>query len=167
MIEPLPELLVEPIVRAALVEDLGRAGDITTDAVIPATARFDGAIAARQPGVIAGIEAARLAFRLLDPAIEVAVEKPDGAPVARATSSRGSRARRAASFPPSGWRSIFCAGCPASPRATARLVGGGQAASRANRLHPQDHPGPARSRESTRCARAAASITASASTTRC
>jgi nicotinate-nucleotide pyrophosphorylase (carboxylating) len=82
MIEPLPELLVEPIVRAALVEDLGRAGDITTDAVIPATARFDGAIAARQPGIVAGIEAARLAFRLLDPTIAFAVEKPDGAPVA-------------------------------------------------------------------------------------
>jgi nicotinate-nucleotide pyrophosphorylase (carboxylating) len=82
MIEPLPEILVEPIVRAALVEDLGRAGDITTDAVIPATARFDGAIAARQPGVIAGVEAARLAFHLLDPAIQVAMEKPDGAPVA-------------------------------------------------------------------------------------
>ncbi len=82
MIEPLPEILVEPLVRAALIEDLGRAGDITTDAVIPPTARFDGVIAARQPGTIAGIEAARLAFRLLDPAIDVTIEKPDGAPVA-------------------------------------------------------------------------------------
>jgi nicotinate-nucleotide pyrophosphorylase (carboxylating) len=82
VIEPLPNLLVEPIVRAALIEDLGRAGDITTDAVIPVTARFAGAIAARQPGVVAGIETARLAFRLIDPIIAVAVEKPDGAPVA-------------------------------------------------------------------------------------
>ena len=46
MIEPLPAILIEPIVRAALIEDLGRAGDITTDSVIPPTARFDGAIAA-------------------------------------------------------------------------------------------------------------------------
>ncbi len=82
MIEPLPEILVEPIVRAALIEDLGRAGDITTDAVIPPTSRFDGVIAARQPGVIAGIEAARLAFRLLDPAIVFTIEKPNSAPVA-------------------------------------------------------------------------------------
>ena len=36
VLSPLPRLLVEPIVRAALLEDLGRAGDITTDAVIPA-----------------------------------------------------------------------------------------------------------------------------------
>jgi nicotinate-nucleotide pyrophosphorylase (carboxylating) len=83
MIEPLPELLIEPLVRAALAEDLGRAGDITTDAVIPREARFDGAIAARQPGTIAGIDAARIAFRLLDPAIQFAVEKPDGARVAK------------------------------------------------------------------------------------
>jgi nicotinate-nucleotide pyrophosphorylase (carboxylating) len=82
MIEPLPGILIEPIVRAALMEDLGRAGDITTDAVIPATARFDGVIAARKPGTIAGIEAARIAFTLLDPTISWAVEKPDGAAVA-------------------------------------------------------------------------------------
>jgi nicotinate-nucleotide pyrophosphorylase (carboxylating) len=82
VIEPLPEILMEPIVRAALIEDLGRAGDITTDAVVPPTARFDGVIAAREPGVVAGIEAARLAFHLLDPTIGFTVDKPDGAPVA-------------------------------------------------------------------------------------
>lgn len=82
MIEPLPEILIEPIVRAALIEDLGRAGDITTDAVVQPTARFDGVIAAREPGVVAGIEAARLAFHLLDPTIGFTVDKPDGAPVA-------------------------------------------------------------------------------------
>jgi nicotinate-nucleotide pyrophosphorylase (carboxylating) len=82
MIEPLPGLLVEPIVRAALIEDLGRAGDITTDAVVPAETRFDGVIAARQPGVVAGIDAARIAFRLLDPAIVFTVETPEGARVA-------------------------------------------------------------------------------------
>jgi nicotinate-nucleotide pyrophosphorylase (carboxylating) len=82
VIEPPPDILIEPIVRAALIEDLGRAGDITTDAVIPAAARFDGVIAARQPGTIAGIAAARMAFRLIDPAIVVIVEKSDGASVA-------------------------------------------------------------------------------------
>jgi len=82
-IEPLPALLVEPIVRAALAEDLGRAGDITTNAVVPAEARLDGVIAARQPGIAAGIDTARFAFHLLDPSIRFIVEKPDGATVAK------------------------------------------------------------------------------------
>jgi nicotinate-nucleotide pyrophosphorylase (carboxylating) len=79
---PVPRLLVEPIVRAALVEDLGRAGDITSDAVIPATARLEGAIVARQAGVVAGISPALLAFELMDPAISTVVELGDGTPVA-------------------------------------------------------------------------------------
>jgi len=70
-------------VRAALVEDLGRAGDITTDSVIPRAARFDGVIAARQPGVVAGVDCARIAFRLMDSDIAVTVERPDGAAVAK------------------------------------------------------------------------------------
>jgi nicotinate-nucleotide pyrophosphorylase (carboxylating) len=78
---PLPGLLVEPIVRAALIEDLGRAGDITTDAIVPASARLDGVIAARQAGVIAGTDAARIAFGLIDPAVAVEVVRGDGAPV--------------------------------------------------------------------------------------
>ena len=62
--------------RAALLEDLGRAGDITTDAVIPAEAQLRGAIVARQAGVVAGVDAALLAFRLLDPAIECSGRAP-------------------------------------------------------------------------------------------
>jgi nicotinate-nucleotide pyrophosphorylase (carboxylating) len=62
-------LQVEPIVRAALLEDLGRAGDITTDAVVPADARVEAVIVARQPGVLAGVEAGLLAFDLLDPGL--------------------------------------------------------------------------------------------------
>lgn len=77
----LPAILIEPIVRAALLEDLGLAGDLTTQAVVPAEARFAGTIAARQAGVLAGIEAARLAFALLDPAVETTVLRGDGAPV--------------------------------------------------------------------------------------
>ena len=78
---PLPALLVEPIVRAALLEDLGRAGDITSDALLPADARCRGAIVARQGGTVAGTEAAALAFRLLDPAVRVAIDRPDGSVV--------------------------------------------------------------------------------------
>ena len=81
VIEPLPELLVEPVVWAALAEDLGRAGDLTTTAVVPADALFHGVIAARQPGTIAGVQAAQLAFRLIDAAVEVGVERPDGSVV--------------------------------------------------------------------------------------
>ena len=66
---PLPRLLVEPIVRAALLEDLGRAGDITTDAIVPVDARLSGVIAARQDGVISGVDAAIIAFALIDPAV--------------------------------------------------------------------------------------------------
>ncbi|MEA1830853.1 carboxylating nicotinate-nucleotide diphosphorylase [Methylobacterium durans] len=79
VILPLPRLLVEPIVRAALVEDLGRAGDITTDAIVPAEARLDAVIAARQEGIVAGTDAAALAFALIDPAVTVRIERGDGA----------------------------------------------------------------------------------------
>jgi nicotinate-nucleotide pyrophosphorylase (carboxylating) len=83
VLSPLPRMLVEPIVHAALLEDLGRAGDITTDAVIPADARLRGAIVAREPGVVAGVDAALLAFTLIDPAVAVAVDRPDGSRVER------------------------------------------------------------------------------------
>src|SRR5215217_1662558 len=83
VLSPLPRLLVEPIVRAALLEDLGRAGDITTDAVIPADARLRGAIVAREPGVVAGVDAAQLAFTLIDPGVIVAVDRPDGSRIER------------------------------------------------------------------------------------
>jgi nicotinate-nucleotide pyrophosphorylase (carboxylating) len=64
-------LLIEPIVRAALAEDLGRAGDITTDAVVPADAEVTAGISARQPGVLAGLDAGLLAFELLDPSLRL------------------------------------------------------------------------------------------------
>lgn len=79
---PLPRLMVEPIMRAALLEDLGRAGDVTTDACIPAGARFEAVIGSRQHGVIAGVDAAVIAFELIDPSLKVTVERGDGAEVA-------------------------------------------------------------------------------------
>jgi nicotinate-nucleotide pyrophosphorylase (carboxylating) len=80
-IPPLPLVLVEPLVRAALVEDLGRAGDITTDAIVPAEARATTALVARQKGVLAGLDLALLAFRLVDPAIAARIERRDGDPL--------------------------------------------------------------------------------------
>ena len=81
-IPPLPDLLVEPLVRSALLEDLGRAGDLTTDSIVPPSARARTALVARQRGVVAGLDAASMAFRLVDPSIEIAIERPDGTPLA-------------------------------------------------------------------------------------
>ncbi len=65
-ISPLPEILIEPLVRATLAEDLGRAGDITSDAIIPVTVQSELYLVARKPGVLAGLDLARLAFQLID-----------------------------------------------------------------------------------------------------
>jgi len=74
----LPMIIVEPAVRAALLEDLGRAGDLTTDAIVPAEIRTRCALVARQPGVVAGLDFAEAAFRLIDPAIRMDVALGDG-----------------------------------------------------------------------------------------
>jgi nicotinate-nucleotide pyrophosphorylase (carboxylating) len=79
---PLPTLLVEPIVRQALIEDLGRAGDITSDAIAPADRIARTVMASREAGVVAGLDAAALAFRLMDPAIRVTAIIADGQRVA-------------------------------------------------------------------------------------
>ena len=81
-VPPLPLIMIEPQVRAALLEDLGRAGDLTTDAIVPAEARTETALAARQHGVVAGLDFALTAFRLMDPAIETRVMLPDGSRIA-------------------------------------------------------------------------------------
>src|SRR5690606_14524954 len=58
-----------------------RAGDLTTDAVVPAGLDAELTLTARQRGVVAGLDVAALAFRLIDPAISVKVERPDGSAV--------------------------------------------------------------------------------------
>lgn len=82
-IPSLPTLMLEPVVRAALLEDLGRAGDITTDAIVPATVQAETVLAARQPGVVAGLDLAAMAFKLIDPAIRIDIERPDGTRLAK------------------------------------------------------------------------------------
>lgn len=77
----LPPLLVEEAVRAALAEDLGRAGDVTTQATIPANARACATIVARDCGVVAGLAAARAAVALTDPEILFEAQATDGARV--------------------------------------------------------------------------------------
>lgn len=74
----LPEVLIEPVVRMALAEDLGRAGDVTAMACIPEGARMKAAFAARKPGVLAGIDCVRLAALAMDPKASVDLRLRDG-----------------------------------------------------------------------------------------
>jgi len=76
--EPLPDLIVEPTVRAALAEDLGRAGDITSIACIDAGATLAARFVTRKAGVLAGMACARLALAALDPAASFTATASDG-----------------------------------------------------------------------------------------
>ncbi|MCX7588200.1 carboxylating nicotinate-nucleotide diphosphorylase [Phenylobacterium sp. 58.2.17] len=78
MIAPIPDLLIQPVVSAALAEDLGRAGDVTAQACIEAHARLTAVFAARQNGVVAGLACARLAVLALDPAAKFEAKVADG-----------------------------------------------------------------------------------------
>jgi nicotinate-nucleotide pyrophosphorylase (carboxylating) len=77
----LPRFLVERAVKAALEEDLGEAGDITTDPIIPAGDRGSADIVARQAGVIAGLDLAKATFKALDPDASFTKRVDDGAKV--------------------------------------------------------------------------------------
>jgi nicotinate-nucleotide pyrophosphorylase (carboxylating) len=78
----LPDPIIEPIVRLALAEDLGRAGDVTTAAVVAPNTLARWTIRARKPGVVAGLDAAALALRLIDPAAVFSIVADEGARVA-------------------------------------------------------------------------------------
>ncbi len=77
-IPPLPEAMIAPAVQAALLEDWGRAGDVTTDATIPMGTQARADVNAREPGVAAGVQVAELAFRLVDPTLKVTIHLADG-----------------------------------------------------------------------------------------
>jgi len=81
MIQPLPDLLIAPVVRAALAEDLGRAGDVTAQACIDADARLAAAFVARKAGVVSGLACARLALAELDPSARFEALAADGTQV--------------------------------------------------------------------------------------
>ncbi|MGA0605335.1 carboxylating nicotinate-nucleotide diphosphorylase [Phenylobacterium sp. VNQ135] len=78
MIEPIPDLLILPTVRQALAEDLGRAGDVTAQACVPADAELACTFGARRGGVVAGLACARLAIAELDPAATFTPRVADG-----------------------------------------------------------------------------------------
>jgi nicotinate-nucleotide pyrophosphorylase (carboxylating) len=82
MIPKLDPALVDAAVRAALAEDLGQAGDITSAATIPADATATATFGARRPGVIAGLPLAEAAFRAVDPSVRFEIVRNDGDSVA-------------------------------------------------------------------------------------
>lgn len=79
----LPDLMITPCIEAALLEDLGRAGDITTESVIPAQAQAHVVLAVREPGVVSGLDFARIAFKLVDPDLVFEAECTDGEQVTK------------------------------------------------------------------------------------
>ncbi|MDI1282543.1 carboxylating nicotinate-nucleotide diphosphorylase [Brevundimonas sp.] len=78
MIRQLPDLMIDPVVRMALAEDLGRGGDVTGQACIPEGARMRAVFAARKPGVLAGIDCVRLAVLAMDPQATITLKMRDG-----------------------------------------------------------------------------------------
>ena len=81
----LDEVLLKPLIEAALTEDLGRRGDVTSQATIPADMQAQLQIKARQAGVICGMDLARLSFALVDAQIEFIAQVVDGETVAAGT----------------------------------------------------------------------------------
>ena len=75
---PLPDIVLDPIVRLGLAEDLGRAGDLTTDATIPPGTQLTAHIRVRQPGRLAGMDAAAYALKLIDPTVALDTHMSDG-----------------------------------------------------------------------------------------
>ena len=74
----LDDVLLKPLVEAALTEDLGRRGDVTSQATIPADMQAKLEIKARQAGVICGMDLARLSFAMVDSQIEFVAQVADG-----------------------------------------------------------------------------------------
>jgi nicotinate-nucleotide pyrophosphorylase (carboxylating) len=65
-------------VQAAFAEDLGQGGDVTSEAVIPADARFEGVMDSRDAITVAGLPLAAAFFRALDPGVEIEMLVEDG-----------------------------------------------------------------------------------------
>lgn len=78
---PPPQHIIEAAIKQALAEDLGDAGDITTNACVPHDAITKASIVARKAGALSGLPLAAGAFRIVDPSIDVEIENGDGARV--------------------------------------------------------------------------------------
>jgi nicotinate-nucleotide pyrophosphorylase (carboxylating) len=76
----LPDLVVTPLVQAALMEDMGRGGDVSA-ALLPADASFRAVFRARSEGIVAGLQPAQIACGLVDPGLRFTPLTEDGATV--------------------------------------------------------------------------------------
>jgi nicotinate-nucleotide pyrophosphorylase (carboxylating) len=74
----IPRILYEDLVRKALLEDLGRVGDLTSDSIIPLGARVKGHLISREPGCVAGMLISTLAFSIMDPDVQIDYHVQDG-----------------------------------------------------------------------------------------
>jgi len=80
-VKPLEPLVYADMVRLALAEDLGRAGDLTTEATVPLGVAGRARVVSRQSGRLAGMDIAVAVFRALDPDLGVVSLRPDGSDV--------------------------------------------------------------------------------------
>ncbi|OUS04515.1 nicotinate-nucleotide diphosphorylase (carboxylating) [Rhodobacterales bacterium 52_120_T64] len=76
----LPDIILEPVIRNAITEDLGQYGDITTRAVISADTTYTARLNARESGVVSGMQIAAITFRLIDPSLMITSHIADGLP---------------------------------------------------------------------------------------
>ena len=79
---PLPDLIIRPMVERALAEDFGNSGDVTARLLVPESATGTLVMRAREAGVIAGMQAAQMTYKLVDPSVEFEVVHPTGDEVA-------------------------------------------------------------------------------------
>ena len=84
-IPPLPQIVIEQMVRRALEEDFGTAGDLTANLLVPETARAKLYFKSRGTGVVSGLQAAVLTFALVDPSVVFEIQCPDGSRVRKGT----------------------------------------------------------------------------------
>ena len=82
---PLPPTIIEPMVRRALDEDFGNSGDITANLLVPETARGTLYMCARESGVLAGMQAAKTVYAMVDPRVKFTAKKNDGAKLSKGT----------------------------------------------------------------------------------
>ncbi|MEP2989800.1 MAG: carboxylating nicotinate-nucleotide diphosphorylase, partial [Parasphingorhabdus sp.] len=75
-----PDMILEPMIRNALLEDLGSYGDVTTRAVIPSETTYTARLNARADAIVSGMQVARIAFHLVDATLEIEIHVSDGQP---------------------------------------------------------------------------------------
>ena len=142
-----PHHLAGDTVRAALAEDLGLAGDITTNALIPADAVSEATLALREDGRIAGLPLAIAAFRALDPEMAFEAQVREGAQALAGTAIARLSGKTRAILSAERVALNLVQRLSGVATATHHFRRGGGRHGRENRLHPEDNARPARLRK--------------------